>query len=165
MICTPSRQYKNCKLLKNFNFMKTIFNCTSTLAENSQSPPIFLTSYHLTAIHYSVCHSSLFCFGEESFSDAAMHINNPKSCQHYFFLCCSQVRPSPWRAANLHSHFRWRYHSWGPSHPFMYAHDTSMCVFCTGLSQTAIPPSRVRVGNRKRRGRIILACSLANRSE
>ena len=32
--------------------MKTIFNYINTLAENSQSPLNFLTSYHLAAIHY-----------------------------------------------------------------------------------------------------------------
>lgn len=167
MISTPSRQYKNfCKLLlKNFIFIKTIFNCTRTLAENSQSPLNFLISYHLTAIHCLICHSSSFYFAGESFSDAARHINNPSPAtiisSSVVLKCILLLGELP----NLHAHFTWRYHSWDLSHPFMSAHDTSMCVFCTGLSQTAIPPSWVRAGKWKRRGRIILACSLANRSE
>lgn len=135
--------------------MKTIFNYINTLAENSQSPLNFLTSYHLAAIHYFVCHSSVYStlLG----NDSQILLADNQVCQHYFFLGCSQVPLSPWRASQP---------SCEVPVPLLHLYPTATaCVYSGGLHRLIpTPPSYVRASSRKRRGRIILACCLANRS-
>lgn len=112
---------------------------------------------------------SIFDIAGESFSGTEQQKNNGKSCQHYFFLLLSSAS-LPLEVLLIFmwsTYFTWTNHSWAPSHSSTCApqhlHGLILGV-CTGSSQTAIPPPCGRAGSRERRGRIILACSLTNRS-